>query len=238
MNVKKYLVPLKMTASSLILFFALCAFAACGTAPKEHVEKYPLLVEIVGDSTGVDDVRLTAVLEKYGLDETSVYGWGNRRLIYDAPENVADFQREIAGEFPTAEMKVYESPYYIFDRSNCDSGQTEEVWDRKIWSVALVADPAMQQEYMDYHQHQFEQFPEVSAGFCRAEFQQLIMYRNGRQLLLIISYPAGKDYDTLNARTVENNPRVDEWNAMMARYQTGIEGTAPDEVWISFEPVF
>lgn len=195
-------------------------------------------MEIVGDSTEIDDVELLALCEKHGVSRDVAYGWENRRLIYGMPENKLEFEKEMTTLFPAAEIKVYESPYYIFDRSRCGDEPIARPWARKIWTANLVADPAMQQEYMDYHKHQFEQFPEVSAGFCRAEFQQLIMYRNGRQLILIISYPAGKDYDTLNARTVENNPRVDEWNSIMGKYQEGIEGSPFGSVWVPFEPVF
>ena len=209
--------------------------AACSPAPKEEAQGHPVVVEIVGE---VPDTVLSGLCRKYGIDTRSVYGWKNRRLIYDFPAGAAGFKDELSALFSGAEIREYRDPYYIFDRSNCDSGQTEGAWAHKILTTNLVSDPAMQQEYMDYHARQFEQFPEVSAGFCRAEFQRLIMYRNGRQLMLIISYPAGKDYDALNARTVANNPRVDEWNSLMGRYQEGIEGTAPEETWVFFEPVF
>jgi hypothetical protein len=38
--------------------------------------------------------------------------------------------------------------------------------------------------------------------------------------------------DKLNPKTTENNPRVNDWNNLMKKYQTGIEGAKPGEVWI------
>ena len=55
--------------------------------------------------------------------------------------------------------------------------------------------------------------------------------------MLIISIPKGKKLDDLNPKTTENNPRVDEWNSMMKKYQEGIEGSKPDEVWVFFKPM-
>jgi L-rhamnose mutarotase len=100
-----------------------------------------------------------------------------------------------------------------------------------------VKDPKLQQEYLNYHATQFKKWPEVANGFCNADFQQLLVFKNGRQLLLVISIPKGKSLDELNPKTTENNPRVDEWNKLMAKYQEGIPGTKPGEVWVFFSPL-
>jgi len=59
----------------------------------------------------------------------------------------------------------------------------------------------------------------------------LMMFRNGRQLMLVISIPKGKTLDELNPKTTANNPRMIEWNRIMTQYQEGIEGTKKGEVW-------
>lgn len=220
-----------ITASLMLFLSILFTSTACTDSQQATAKEYPVVLEIIED---IPVEVLRGICQKHGIDTLSVYAWEDHILIYDFPCDPKAFQ----SGFPEAEFIVYEDPYYIFDRSNCETGQTDGPWSHKILTANLVADPAMQQEYMDYHKNQFEQFPEVSAGFCRAEFQQLIMYRHGRQLMLIISYPAGEDYDTLNARTVTDNPRVDEWNSIMGQYQGGIEGTQPGETWVFFEPVF
>ena len=55
--------------------------------------------------------------------------------------------------------------------------------------------------------------------------------------MLVISVPKGKSLDELNPKTTENNPRVDKWNAIMGKYQEGIEGTKPGEKWIFLKNV-
>ena len=55
--------------------------------------------------------------------------------------------------------------------------------------------------------------------------------------MLVISIPEGKSLDELDPKTTENNPRVNEWNTIMANYQEGIEGSAPGEKWVLFNPV-
>jgi L-rhamnose mutarotase len=215
------------------LFTALVAgwFGACKpTAPKVEVE-YPTIVELIGDSLELPLLR--QLLESQGVDSSVVYAWKNHLLVYDFPGDTAALKSQLPG----GTLNIYTTPYYVFDRSTCAEGQVEGPWEHKILSANLVADPVKQQEYLNYHKTQYEEWPEISQGFCRAEFQQLLMYRQGRQMILVISIPAGKDYDTLNVRTVENNPRVDDWNAIMGQYQEGIEGTEPGETWVFFEPV-
>ena len=53
--------------------------------------------------------------------------------------------------------------------------------------------------------------------------------------MLVISIPKGESLDKLNPKTTENNPRVDEWNKIMNKYQEGIEGTKPGETWVFFK---
>jgi hypothetical protein len=50
--------------------------------------------------------------------------------------------------------------------------------------------------------------------------------------MLVISIPKGESLDKLNPRTTVNNPRVDEWNKIMKKYQEGIQGTKPGETWV------
>jgi L-rhamnose mutarotase len=96
----------------------------------------------------------------------------------------------------------------------------------------MVPDPKLQKEYLDYHATQFEKWPEIAKGFCNAGFQQLLLFRNGRQLMLVISIPRGESLDKLNPKTTENNPKVEEWNKLMQKYQEGIEGTKKGKVWV------
>jgi L-rhamnose mutarotase len=167
----------------------------------------------------------------------SIYEWKNHLAVYGIFPDAGKVQTRIAAAYPDATVRLYEHPFYVFDRSKCDNPSQSNRQTHVLMTANLVADTVLQQEYMNYHAHQAELFPEVAQGFCRADFQQLLVFRNGRQLLLVISIPQGKNLDELNPKTTENNPRVDEWNTIMAKYQEGIEGAAPGEVWVMFAPL-
>ena len=122
--------------------------------------------------------------------------------------------------------------FYEFNRQHCDDKNIAKDWDHILLTCNLVADATLQQEYLNYHATQFERWPEISKGFCNASFQQLLIFKNGRQLVLVISIPKGESLDKLNPKTTENNPKVDEWNKIMGKYQEGIPGTKPKETWV------
>ena len=127
--------------------------------------------------------------------------------------------------------------FYEFNRSHCGEKPTTGEWQHILLTADLVENKKLQQEYLDYHATQFEKWPEISKGFCNAGFQQLLIYKHGRQLVLVISIPKGESLDKLNPKTTENNPRVDEWNKIMAKYQQGITGTKKGETWVFLKKI-
>lgn len=167
---------------------------------------------------------------------SSIYKWNNRLVIYTSNLKVESL-RQTLKRLNATEIKLYDNLFYDFNREkNCGDKPVAE-WDNIILSANLVKDEKLQKEYLAYHKTQFEKWPEISKGFCKAEFQRLAIFKNDRQLMLIISIPKGKSLDELNPKTTENNPKVDEWNAIMKKYQEGIEGTKPEEVWVFFKPI-
>ncbi len=181
-----------------------------------------------------DVALLKAFCVQKNIPLSAIYSWENRLVIYTYQLNPSALQKELGLKFKEANVKLYDNLIYDFNRKkNCDLPFAKE-WDHIILSANLVSDTTLQNEYLAHHATQFEKWPELSKGFCNAEFQQLVIYKNGRQLMLIISIPKGKSLDELNPKTTENNPRVNDWNALMKKYQEGIEGTKADEVWVFF----
>lgn len=179
---------------------------------------------------------LKTFAKENNLLPSSIYKWNNRLVIYTSNLKIESLQQTLK-RFNASEIKLYDNLFYEFTRqSNCGLRPVEE-WDNIILSASLVKDEQLQKEYLDYHQTQFKKWPEVSKGFCNAEFQRLAIFKKERQLMLIISIPKGKSLDELNPKTTLDNPKVDEWNAIMKKYQEGIEGTKPDEVWVFFKPI-
>jgi hypothetical protein len=167
-----------------------------------------------------------------------IFEWKNHLVVYDTLLMPGDLQKEIEAAYPNAEVKVYSKLVYEINQSHCSKAENKSQWNNVVMTVNLVKDISMQNQYLHYHATQFQKWPEVAKGFCNADFKQVIVLKNGRQLMLIISIPKGKTLDELNPKTTENNPRVDEWNSIMKKYQEGIEGTNPGETWVVLKPVF
>lgn len=196
------------------------------------------VVEIVGSGKAViPSSKLMALCQKYQVPITGVYSWQNHLIAYGKTANILAVQKNLAAIYAGDEVKLYAAPFYKFDRRYCTDKTEARQWDNIILTANLVKDPRKQQEYLNYHATQFQQWPEVAQGFCNASFQQLLVFRQGRQLMLIISIPHGANLDKLNSKTSLNNPRVDEWNALMKQYHTGLPGTKPGETWVFLKPV-
>jgi L-rhamnose mutarotase len=220
------------------LFIVLCSLllVSCRQKAGQPPVKYPSVIEITGTDSLISPEALKPIFQANHL-EINAYQWKNHLLLYGLFPDLAEIQKQIEKVYPEPFVKVYEQPFYVFDQKNCKAKIQAAQWSHTIMSANLLADTVLQKEYMDYHARQAELFPEVAEGFCRAGFQQLLVFRNGRQLLLVIAIPGGESLDDLNPKTTENNPRMNEWNAIMANYQEGIEGTTPGETWITFNPV-
>jgi L-rhamnose mutarotase len=195
----------------------------------EHNEVIELIVK---EGETLDVQKLKNLLSQYKMDSSAIYQWQNHYVIFDKVQDIGVMQGRIRNNFPNTQVKVYHDMFYEFNRSYCSDKSTAKEWDHILLTTNLVANEKQQQEYLDYHATQFKKWPEIAKGFCNAGFQQLLIYKNQRQLVLVISIPKGESLDRLNPKTTENNPRVDEWNKLMSKYQEGIEGTKKGETWV------
>ena len=202
-----------------------------------HAEDKSVVFELIFKKNDLpSDNVLETFAKENNLLASSIYKWNNRLVIYTSSLKVESLQQTLK-RLNAIEIKLYDHLFYDFNRKkNCGEQPVAE-WENIILSANLVKDEEMQKEYLNYHQTQFEKWPEVSKGFCSAEFQRLAIFKNGRQLMLIISIPKGKKLDDLNPKTTKDNPRVDEWNAIMKKYQEGIEGTKANETWVFFKQI-
>ncbi|UKT65425.1 L-rhamnose mutarotase [Pedobacter mucosus] len=200
-------------------------------------EDKSVVFELVFKSNEVPSSKSLKVFAKENnLLPSAVYTWNNHLVINTSSLKVESLQQTLK-QLKAIEIKLYDDMFYDFNiKKNCNEAPVVE-WDNIILSANLVKDIKLQNEYISYHKTQFEKWPEISKGFCNADFQRLVIYKNDRQLMLIISIPKGKNLDDLNPKTTLNNPKVDEWNGIMKKYQEGIEGTKPGEVWVFFKPI-
>lgn len=191
------------------------------------------------DMTGkpLPPAKLQALCQKLGLPLSSIYRWRNYLLVYGPTEHIKELMFSLKKDYTTARLQFYDAPFYRFDRSSCTDKSLAKRWDNVILTTSLVEDTLQERRYMALHQEQAQKWPEVSQGFCNASFQQLQVFEQNHQLLVIISLPKGKTLDELNPKTTENNPRVDEWNQLMKQFQRPLPEADPAQTWVAFEPV-
>lgn len=197
----------------------------------------PSIIEITDGRSVISKEEMIRYAEECQIDKNSLYNWENRWVLYVNENRLEEMKAGLEDRFTEQEIKVFTKPFYRFSREkNCNEKSAAQQ-THIIMTANLVADRQLQDEYMEYHRLQSEEWPEVSKGFCNARFQQVLLFRNGRQLMLVISIPADESLNELNPKTTEDNPRVDEWNTIMARYQEGIESAPEGVVWIEFDQV-
>lgn len=219
------------------LFFLLLITFSCNVPSPDKGADYPCLVQvIITDAATETSPDFYALARTVGIRDPLLYQWKNHHILYGTKAESERFYKSCLETYPMYAIQLLEMPFYTFDRKHCKDEETAaKKIDHVLLSANLVKDSILQQEYLDYHTQQFEHWPEVSVGFCKAMFQQVFLYKSGRQLLLVINIPKGADFKRLDKRTVENNPRVDVWNRRMAKYQEGLTGTDPDETWVFFK---
>lgn len=197
--------------------------------------KQTVIIELIVPKNSVFKYGYFADMKDFGIKD--IKQWHDRVIVYAETSNTVALKNRLAKDFPQEKMLAFEHPFYNFNRKYCSNKTIAKKWDNIIMTANLVADPKMQQQYLNYHATQFKKWSEVSQGFCNANFQQLLVFKNGRQLMLVISIPKGQSLDKLNPLTTKNNPRVNDWNNIMKKYQEGIEGTQKGQVWAAFKDV-
>ncbi|GAA4736113.1 hypothetical protein GCM10023229_13260 [Flavisolibacter ginsenosidimutans] len=205
---------------------------------QEITHELPVVFELIAPSGQTVDVgRVKQAFAEADVYSTQFYSWQNHLVLYDKVGDASQLKRKLEKSFPDLKVKLYEDAFYEFNRTHCGDTTTAREWDNILLTANLVNNAKLQKEYLDYHATQFQKWPEVSNGFCKANFQQLLVYKNGRQLMLVINIPKGESLDKLNPKTTENNPRVEEWNRRMAKYQEGIQGTKKGETWVFLQRI-
>lgn len=106
----------------------------------------------------------------------------------------------------------------------------------KHWAQALdlVDDPAL---IAEYEQHHKRVWPEVLAALRRIGIQDMRIYRSGSRLFMTFSTGDGFD-PARDYQTYANDPRCQEWDALMRRYQRPVPAAKPGEWWSPLVCVF
>ncbi|WP_186452656.1 L-rhamnose mutarotase [Chitinophaga polysaccharea] len=105
----------------------------------------------------------------------------------------------------------------------------------KVFVVNIKPGEENLQAYLNYHQHIW---PEVEAGFRKAGYEDIRLFRSEHTVVMIVTVPEGADLDAMGKKAEASHPRCAEWNRLMAGYQEGVTGTSPGQTWSAMEPLY
>jgi len=101
--------------------------------------------------------------------------------------------------------------------------------------VDLKDNPELIRQYEDYHANQW---PEVRDGTLNAGIQRVFIYRFGTRLFMFMEVPDDWDLERDGPKYMENNPRAQEWDALMAGFQQTVPGAPAGSTWVPMDEVF
>lgn len=105
---------------------------------------------------------------------------------------------------------------------------------RYCLALDLKDDPVLIAEYERYHERIW---PEIDASIREAGIAAMEIYRVGNRLLMIMETEDGFSFEQ-KAAADAHNPRVQEWEALMWRYQQALPSAGPGEKWVLMKKIF
>ena len=106
--------------------------------------------------------------------------------------------------------------------------------NRYCLALDLKNDPALIREYEDYHR---EVWPEIVESIKASGIIDMEIYRTGNRLFMIMEVEPGFSFDE-KSRADASNPRVQDWETLMWKFQQPLDWAAPGEKWILMDKIF
>lgn len=115
-----------------------------------------------------------------------------------------------------------------------DAKNQEQLEDR-VFVVNIVHDSLKLKEYLDYHK---QVWPQVEAGFKKAGYKKIVLYRYNYLLVMKITVPVGANLGEMGKLAEASDPRCAEWNKLMNGYQKGVEGAMVGQTWVEAQQFY
>ena len=101
-------------------------------------------------------------------------------------------------------------------------------------TLDLKDDPALIAEYRKYHENVW---PEVIQSIQDAGIEDMEIYLLGTRLFMIMEVNDSFSF-TKKARADQANPKVQEWEQLMWKFQKALPQATPGEKWLPMERIF
>jgi len=105
---------------------------------------------------------------------------------------------------------------------------------RYYLTLDLKDDTALIAEYKRYHA---KIWPEITESLKSAGIQDLEIYLLGTRMFMVMEVDDSFSFEK-KAKLDTSDPKVQEWENLMWKFQQALPGTAPGEKWMLMERIF
>ncbi|NII82637.1 L-rhamnose mutarotase [Pedobacter riviphilus] len=105
---------------------------------------------------------------------------------------------------------------------------------RYCLALDLVDDAKLIEEYKQYHQ---SVWPEIKESISSSGIENLDIYHTGNRLFMIMEVNESFSFEAKSAADLAN-PKVQEWETLMWKFQQALPGAKPGEKWILMDQIF
>ncbi|SHK76415.1 L-rhamnose mutarotase [Chitinophaga jiangningensis] len=106
--------------------------------------------------------------------------------------------------------------------------------NRYCMALDLVDEPQLISEYEAYHA---DVWPEIKKSITDSGITSMEIYRAGNRLFMIMDTDATFSFERKGAMDAAN-PKVQEWEQLMWKYQQAIPVAKPGEKWVIMDRIF
>jgi L-rhamnose mutarotase len=105
---------------------------------------------------------------------------------------------------------------------------------RYCLTLDLKDDPALIAEYKRYHE---KIWPEITKSIRDAGIVDMELYLLGTRMFMIMEVNESFSFERMS-EAASGNPKTQEWEALMWKYQKALPGAGPGEKWLLMEKIF
>ncbi|WP_090777948.1 L-rhamnose mutarotase [Pedobacter sp. ok626] len=105
---------------------------------------------------------------------------------------------------------------------------------RYCLTLDMVPNDQLIAEYEEMHR---KVWPEIIESITSAGIENMEIYRTGNRLFMIMEVNDTFSFDRKSAMDASNE-KVQEWEALMWKYQQAVPGAKPGEKWIMMDKIF
>ncbi|WP_339791946.1 L-rhamnose mutarotase [uncultured Imperialibacter sp.] len=101
-------------------------------------------------------------------------------------------------------------------------------------TLDLKDDPQLIADYERHHQHVW---PEILDSIKESGIEQMEIYRSGNRLFMVMNVNSTFSFEKKAAMDA-TNPKVQEWEKLMWKYQQALPTAKPGEKWLLMDKIF